>query len=615
MRILQQLMQQRNWRAAEARISELRKRTPSDPQLLLTLSQVLGEQGRIAEAINALRQCIGVAPHHVPALVTLSILLVRSGDVARAIPLAQQAVQCQPQDAGLHVHLSKVWCMARQPQNALQALDAALRLKPTDRALRIERIDLLKAVGRHGEAAAEARQLLPVQSQEYGLYEIATLLSEAAQRSAWGEQARLMAQLPAVFRRPLTQSNPTQWMMLLDDPAILKQIAVNVAIPLPARPQRVRKNGTGRITIGYLSGDIRQHPVAQMLISVLEQHDRERFEPVLLSLAPSDGSAVAEHARRLFNREVDLTCLPDPDAAQAIHEAGIDVLIDLMGLTSGNRIAILAHRPCPVQVLWLGCPITTGYRVYDAFLVDGQVAPAGYDEFTSEPLQRLPVCYHPISTGEQDGSSTLDRAQLGLPTDAMVVGIFPQVDRVRPPFIERVARTIAPQPHVHLWLRLAKAAQPQAIAQLEAWGIAAERIHVIPRFERRADYLQAQRLADLLVDSFPYGGHSTTGEALAMGVPVLCRRGASIHSRVAVSMLYELGLDDLVAASEEAQMQQLQRLLADAEERQRWRARFAAAASQPAIERHIRLTRALEDACSGLLARAEPELPGATALA
>ena len=605
MRILQQLIQQRQWIAAEARIGELRKRAQFDPNLLFNLSYVLNEQGRVGEAVTALRQCLGAAPHFVPAMVNMSVLLIRMGDVGQAIAFAQRAAQAQPRDPTLHAHLSKMWSIARNSRNAIEALDEALRLQPADPALLTSRIDLLAVLGRDGEAAVEARKLLALPRQEHGLHALSTLLAEAAQRSAWNEQAVLLGRLQKALHQPSANCNPTRLMMIVDDPQVLKQAALASAIPTPSRP-RPRPGNDPRITIGYFSADVRQHPVAQMLINVLEHHDRERFQLVLLSLAPSDGSAVAEHARRLFATEVDLSQLSEPGAVEAIRNAGIDVLVDLMGLTQGNRIGILAYRPSPVQLLWLGCPVTTGYQVYDAFLLDEQVAPPGYDGFCSEPLYRLPLCYHPISTGEPEGSSTLDRARAGLPADALVVGIFPQVDRVRPPFIEQVARTIAVHPRAHLWLRAAVAVRPQVVEQLAAWGLPAERVHFISRFDSRADYLQAQRLVDVLVDSFPYGGHSTTGEALAMGVPVLCRRGATIHSRVAASMMHSLGLGDLVAASEEEQFRRLDELLADPACLQRWRERFTAVANQPAEDRHVRLTRALEEAYGRMLQQVSP---------
>lgn len=140
------------------------------------------------------------------------------------------------------------------------------------------------------------------------------------------------------------------------------------------------------------------------------------------------------------------------------------------------------------------------------------MAPPGYEAWCSEPLLRLPGCYHPIAAGQDPGGSRLSRADLGLPEDALVVGLQQRQNRVRPPFIDRLAQTVARHPRVHLWLRVASEHRARAIGYLADCGLPAERVHFSGFYADRADYLQALRLIDLFVDTHPYGGHSTTGE-------------------------------------------------------------------------------------------------------
>ena len=571
---------------------------PGSPPLLLSLAQIHSGVGRYRESLTVLQRCLEIAPHAVPVLMHASWVAMQVGDMDQAVALAQRAAAGQPNDVAIQRHLAACWDRVGDPLKALDCLNRALHLAPGAVDLLVQRLLMLITLGRHDESVAAAQRVLAVPSQKHSILALTTLIRDASQQSDWEELAPLTARLEAAVRQPGANCNPSLLSATLDDPdAVIHTGRVQERIVPPGFDRAaLRAKVGGRLVIGYYTADVGNHPVAQMLLSVLEQHDREHFRFVLIRLRPDDGSAMSTRVGGMFDAEIDIHRMTDQQAAAAIREAGIDVLVDLMGITLGNRIELLAQHPSPVQVLWLGCAITTGRGIYDAFLVDAMICPAGFERFCSEPLHRLPLCYHPISIGDPGGSTTLDRHQCGLPDDGLVVGLFVTDNRVRPPFIEQLVRCLAPHPKVHFWLRARQDVQARVRGLLGRWGLPAERVHFLPRFPERADYLRAQRLVDLMVDSHPYGGHSTTGEALSQGVPVLCRRGASIASRVGASMMQTLGLGDLVAGSSAEQFAQLTRLLTSAEELAAWKRRFAAAATEPPIERHRRLAAALEDA-------------------
>jgi predicted O-linked N-acetylglucosamine transferase (SPINDLY family) len=383
-------------------------------------------------------------------------------------------------------------------------------------------------------------------------------------------------------------------MFHVDDPSVIFRAVATprTTSPTITRPPPAREDG--KQVVCYLSADIRAHPVAQMLLPVLRAHDRTRFHLVLGALAPQDSSTIAQAIYDLFDEVIPLYEKGDREAAQTLQSHGVHTIVDLGGVTLGSRSNILSFRPAPRQFLWLGCPITTGLHHYDAWVVDAVVAPPGYETFCTEPLVRLPVCYHPISLGESAGPSDKQRVDFLWPEDGVIVGLLMQPSRITAPFLRQMVAVVAPHPNAVLVLRVAQEHRSQALATLDSWGLPEDRVRFIQHITERADYLALIRNLDLFVDSVPYGGHSTVGEALQLGVPVVSCWGSTVHSRVAGSMMTTLGLADLIAQDFASQLRLLHTLIGDPELRRQWKARFALAARQDERQRHHQLTRHLE---------------------
>ncbi len=540
---------------------------------------------------------------------------MKNGDHKQAIQFSQMAVRNKPHDGALHYHLGLAWKFYRNPEHALQAVDQALRIRPLTIPWMELRLELLIVLRREQEAVEEANRILGMPEGRQNLQALQTLDMAYAMQSDWEKLGRNIDALQLALQRPEAALNPTSIMMSIDDPKILTHVGRNSAQSYFKCTRQSRKWIGGKIILGYYSADFREHPVAYMMLDVLSRHDRELFEIVLIRLTPADDSVICRKIAALVDRELDISTASDLVSLRQIQDAGIDVIIDLTGLTRGHRADLLARRPCSTQILWLGCAVSTGCSHYDAFIVDSIVAPEGYDKFCSEPLVRLPCCYHPISCGLGDGASTLCREQLGIPSDVILIGILQQPNRIRAEFIEGIARVLTHHPHAHLMIRIKPSSVSQAGALLSAWGILPDRIHYVDRFEERSDYLQVIRLLDLAIDSYPYGGHSTTGEAISLGTPVLTCAGKTIHSRVAASMMYDFGLIDLVTNSPQEQCDMLQKLLSQPGLLATWKRRFQEAAALPTDMRHNRLVRELENAYVMALESASPailELPECT---
>src|SRR6185369_4920000 len=251
-----------------------------------------------------------------------------------------------------------------------------------------------------------------------------------------------------------------------------------------------------------------------------------------------------ERLKSLAEQWRDLCQVGDEEAARIIARDGIDILIDLAGHTSGNRLPLLARKPAPLQGTWLGYPDTTGLPELDFRITDRFADPPGATErFHSERLVRLPrsfSCYLPPS------SAPPVAALPALAAGRVTFGSFNNLAKVAPEVISLWARVLLALPGSRLLMKCKPLADPEICARLRAGfereGVAAERVELHPGNASAGDHLAQYHRVDIALDTFPYHGTTTSCEALWMGVPVVTLAGTRHASRTGVSILSNCGL-------------------------------------------------------------------------
>lgn len=598
-----QLIQVRKYAEAQVVLEELHKQASFNPYVLYNLGLCLWNRERQHEAIRLWRTAIGADPTFVPAMVNLGQALLTFGDLRESLRYTQMAARRQPDNPHIMANVATTLSALGESIDGLAAAEHGLAVDPQQYRCLLAKMGCLNELNRVDQAAIVAHQILDHPDGRHSIDALCTATSHAAKRSDWATLDELTPRLREAAFTSATDVNPMAMTFCFDDPELMGKVThQRKTPPMPARP--ARRSGPGKIRIGYLSPDFREHPVAQMMLDTLRNHDRSRFEIVTIGTLPVDASPLYQEILRHTDEHIDLTKLDDGDSARTLRERNIDVLVDLVGSTKWCRPGLLQRRPCPAQVLWLGCPTSTGTHYYDAFLVDAIVAPPGYEQICTEPLVRLPCCYHPISLGFGTPSPWLTREKVRLPAEAFIIGMLQQPNKLRPPLVDIVARTAAQYEHAHLWLRVCQDSAEAVLSRFERLGLPRNRVHFASLFPKRDEYLAIYNLVDVLIDSFPYGGHSTTGEALIQGTPVLTVQGRCIHARVASSMLTELGLPDAVCPDFATLEHRLEALLRDQEATQALRLRSRAAAEHYRATGPQRLTRALEQAYLDVLAAA-----------
>jgi len=549
------LLQGRTQEAMQA-LHEALRLTPQNAESFFNLAEAEGVAGLLEQAVGHYEQALRLHPGHAQARFGLAQVLRQLRGWAEALPHYQLAASMAP-DAPMAQYL---WGVALQMGGHVQqALDLYTQItqrwpQMVDAWVGIGSIQF--GMNRLRESIAAYEQALVLQPEHANALDG---LVEARRKACdWREDMQALEQrLHALARRALEAGQPAPVRIFTAlytapfDAQELRMIAQSNA--LQARPADCtpRWNETarqeGRLRIGYLLADARDHPNAHNMLSVFGLHDRARFEVFTYSWGIDDQSVYRQRIRQDSEHFVELRGASDEEMAQRIRDDGVQVLVDLMGHTSDNRMGVLWRKPAPVQINFLGFPGTSGAECMDFVLVDRWVCPPGHEAEMSEHIIRLPYCYNPLAHhAEMRLLPAPTRAQAGLPADGFVFCCFNNSNKISSDVFARWMHILQRTPGSVLWLyRTHDLVDDHLRAAARRHGVDAQRLIFAPHLPKEWHVARLQ-LADLFLDTTPYGAHTTTGDALRAGVPVLTVPGQTFASRVAASMLDAAGLPECI---------------------------------------------------------------------
>ncbi len=343
---------------------------------------------------------------------------------------------------------------------------------------------------------------------------------------------------------------------------------------------------------------------------MLECHDRARFEVTLVSAGPDDGSAMRNRLKFACHRFEDVRGLSHTQMAQRIRELRIDILVDVKGGTDGTLLPVMACRPAPVQVSWLAFPGTSGASYIDYFIGDRIVTPLALAEHYTEKIAQLPHGYQP-NDAHRSRPERADRARWGLPEGELLLCAFHQSYKISEPVFDAWCRVLQRVPQATLWLlQWNTNVQAALVAAARARGIGAERLRFAPLLPLD-EHLARLACADVFLDAWPCNAHTTAGEALWVGVPVVTVLGRTFAQRVAASLLHQVGLDELVSIDAHDFVDQVVALAQDAPRRAALREQLTAQAASSPLFDGARFAGDLQALYERMWSRARDGLPPA----
>lgn len=504
-------------RGAEAALRRECQAYPDFANAHNVLGVALVRQSRNEEALAAFRAALRIDAQHVEANNNAGNVLATLGRAPEALPYLQRALQANPKLADAHLNLGALLLSLRRYDEAITSLGRAVQLEPAlDYAL---------------------SSLVWCELSVYG----------------WPEVAPHIAAMRKQVRDGKVAVAPFTLIAISDSPDELRHCAeqhVRDMLPSGSPPLGVRApSRRKRITLAYLSADFHEHATAKLATRLFEVHDRKRFETIGVSYGPDDGSPARRRLMQAFDRFLDVRELQDGAVARQLYELQVDIAVDLKGHTTDARPGILTQRPAALQVSYLGYPGTMGAPFIDYVIADRVVIPPGEERFFTEQVVWLPHSYQVNDSTREIAQPTPSRAEAGLAGDAFVFCSFNNSYKITPLLFGVWMRLLSSVPGSVLWLL---DDNPFARRNLQenarASGVDPARLVFAPRAPHE-QHLARHRLADLFLDTLPYGAHTTASDALWAGLPLLTCRGKSFAGRVAASLLEAVALPELITAS------------------------------------------------------------------
>ena len=495
---------------------------PNHPELLTHLADALEEKGRLAEAIDLRRRFLSLKPDDFHALIRLGNALMKVGGVDDALPVYARAASLDATSAVAQFDLGCALRAAARPDEAITCFRQALALEPTFAAAANNLGSALKDAGQLDQALSAFAQALSIQPD----------YREADDNLVYAQLFH-----PAIDRARQA-AELRRW-----NHRYAKPLAVEI------HPCNADRSLNRRLRIGYVSPDFRDHVVGRNVLPVLTRHDRSRFQVFCYANVESPDALTnrfryASHAWRY------ITGFSDADTAEMIRRDRIDILVDLALHMAHNRLLIFARKPAPVQMTWAGYPGTTGMDTIDYRISDPHLDPPGADdsEFYAEKTLRLPHsfwCYDPLEIDLPANELPADEAGL------ITFGCLNNFCKLNLPALAIWSDLLRAIPSSRIRILAPEGSARQCVIDaLRAGGVDSARVAFhSPR--PRVDYLRLYHQIDICLDTFPYNGHTTSLDALWMGVPLLTIAGDSPVARAGVSQLTNLGLTELIADSGE----------------------------------------------------------------
>lgn len=567
---------------AVGRTQALRARRPALGLAYTLESHALMDRGRHAEAIDCLASVPPDAPRDNEHYISFGVALQRSRRHGEAVMAFLQALALQPNDAMTHYRLGMAFKDLGQKVEAAECVRTALLLG----------LDTSELAGRAQLAMLEREACRWPQAE-----------------AALADLRRAVAAAPAGEKR---ETNAFVHAVLVDDPREQKKAAQHYALHVASRvtplPRKLAKAHDGRLRIAYLSADFHQHATSQLMVQMLEAHDRERFEVTLVSAGPDDGSALRRRVVASSERFEDVRGQSAEAIARRIRALEIDILVDAKGATLGTLLPVVAHRAAPLQVSWLAFPGTSGAPFIDYIIGDAVVTPLSNAAHFSEKIAQLPHAYQPNDALRAEPGAGV-RAEWGLPEGVPLLCAFHQPYKISAEVFETWCRILHAVPDAVLWLMEWNASVRASLeTAARERGISAERLRFVPLIAPE-QHLRRLACADLYLDAWPCNAHTTAAEALWVGVPVVTCIGPTFAQRVAASLLVQVGLDDVICADVDRYVETAVTLAADPTPRRALHERLVAQRRVSPLFDGVRFARDIERLYDRMWARAVAGLP------
>jgi protein O-GlcNAc transferase len=523
---------------------------PSLAEAHLNRGGILMSQKRLEEALGSFDAAIRINQNYSEAYCNRGNALEELNRFEEALSSYDSALAINPNNPEFHASRANVLHRLGRYDEALAGLSVALSLRPGNTGFHFNRGNILFELKRFVEAFGAYDKALTLEPDHE--YAEASRLYVKMHLCNWQNFDAECAHLISSVKKEILS---LPFALLAISPSAEVQLKSAAALSKAKHPTSEdpmwlgRRFDHDRIRLAYLSADFGEHAVSSLLAGVFERHDRKRFETTAISFEAHVPSEMLTRVKSAFDRFVDAGSQSDRDIGRLIRDFEIDIAVDLMGYTRKARPSVLAFRPSPIQINYLGYPGSMGASFIDYIIADRFVVPDMQRDFYSEKIIYLPETFQANDLERGLPKEAPSRVEVGLPENAFVFCSFNNSYKITPASFDIWMRLLNQVEGSVIWLLGGNSDLERNLrAEAENRSVDSTRLIFCAR-TTYGNYLARYRLADLFLDTFPFNGGATASDALWAGLPVVTCSGETFASRMAGSLLCAVGLPELVTTS------------------------------------------------------------------
>ena len=528
---------------------------PNDILAHNNLAGILQELGKYDLAEEILNKCLELDPKNSITYSNLGAVLIHQGKLDRSEFILKKGIEVNPNEVNSYLSLGVLMRLSDKVNKAIEYTKKALEIQPNNEAAYCNLGDFFRISKEYKKAIINFEKVLKLnnnnESAKFGLIICKGLICDWSDYNVsnnWMNNLGIIGKTLDPYPFLLYDDSPIKNLKRSKKYA-KKGVYVKEIVNFPMNKER-------KIKIGYFSEDFRDHPVTHMITSLLDLHNKDRFEIYLYSFTFKEDN----YTKRLKNLGCIFKDIKDFDNLQTIklvRSDNLNIAVDLNGYTGNNRSYLFKRRIAPIQINYLGFPSTMGSKSYDYIIADKLIIPKKDKKFYTEKILRLKHFFPPNSCAREiNKDDTFLKKDFGIPQNAFIFACFNDNKKITPREFDIWMNLLHEIKDSILWLSKSNyLAEINLKKEAKKRNIDSDRIIFAERLEKKDQHLARYLISDLGLDTFNYNGHTTTSDALWTGLPVLTKAGSGFASRVAASILNSLDLNDLITNTENEYME------------------------------------------------------------
>jgi predicted O-linked N-acetylglucosamine transferase (SPINDLY family) len=538
-------VQQKNYQKGKEYLNISIKVNSNFPDSYNSRGIVYAEEGDYSSAIKDYDKALSLKKDYYDAHLNKAVALKNVSKFNEAIKYLEICIKLQPNDSRIYNNLGNLYRELKRYNVAKRHYSEALRLNKNFAEAYNNRGDLLQLHFKEFERAIQDFDSAIKINKDLHYLKGKRLHAKMALHD-WNTYNEELKIIKNEIKNKKKTIYPFAHMSLIDDPGQQKSITelfLENNYLAPTKKSISLKND--KTIIGYFSAEFHNHPVMHLILDVFKNHNKSEFKIYGFSIGPKKDEWT-EKVKKYFDKFIDISDMSDSEVSSLCKELKLDIAINLTGHTLNARNNIFFRQVAPKQINYLGYPGTMGSKCYDYIIADKIIIPEENKKYFSEEVIYLPNCYQPNQEKIEISDKNLNKKDFGLPQDKFIFGCFNNGYKITPLIFESWMNILKRCENSILWLL-----QENKLAKLNLWkeakkaGINKDRILFAEKLPVK-EHLKRLEFIDLFLDTFPCNAHTTASDAIRAGVPILTLQGKSFPSRVASSILTNVGLENLI---------------------------------------------------------------------